>query len=272
MTENIPLQPQLEESLSEPFPKTALRSVYETMSSLGYEVPSHETYAVPERADGLRDDAGILPEFMVGADNNIPDLVRTGVLFPFDLEATLDDETDTATTGPHTTTQFVEGELGLRSSIEQLHQKGDIKLAVNNIQESVGQNTDRPPAEIVAYALATYAKGWLVESILVESDRFSKGQPSDDTEGKDLYDELQEDWVQLKSVTSMASKSRQKLDSHTISYLYYQFDCAGHIVIGSDPNEVNGEAAEAKGVSKTLIKRCHSNYKFEGRTYRYIWW
>lgn len=272
MTEKIPVQSQQEESLTEPFPKTMLRSVYETMASLDYEVPSHERYAVPERADGLRDGAGILPEFMVGADNTIPDLVRTGVLFPFDLEATLGDEIDTTNTGPHTTTQFVEGDLGLRSVIEQLHRKGDIKLAVNNIQKSVDQNTDRPPVEIVAYALATYAKGWLVESILAESDRFSKGQPSDEAEGKDLYDELRGDWVQLKSVTSMASKSRQKLDSHSVPYLYYQFDCAGHIVIGDDPNEVNGEAAEAKDISKTLIKRCHSNYKFEGRTYRYIWW
>jgi hypothetical protein len=272
MTQKIPIGRQPEGRLDEPFPKAVLRNVYECMSALDYDVPSHEAYAVPNGTDDLRDGAGILPEFMVGANNDIPDLIRTGVLFPFDLEDTLEDQVDRRDSGPHVTSQFVDGNLGLRDAIVELDRRMKIDLAIENVKGSVNQNTDRPASEIVAYALATYAKGWLVESILATSDRFSKGEQSDDTEGKDLFDESQEEWVQLKSVTSMASKSRSKLDAHSVSYRYYQFDCAGHIVIGEDPNEVNGVAADVKRVSKTLIKRCHSNYKFDGRTYRYLWW
>jgi hypothetical protein len=272
MTEKIPIGRQPDGRLDEPFPKAVLGSVYECMSSLDYDVPSHEVYTVPEGVDGLQEGAGILPEFMVGANNDIPDLIRTGILFPFDLEATLEEQTDQEDSKPHTTSRFVDGDLGLKDAIVELDRRMKIKLAIENVKRSVDQNTDNPPSEIVAYALATYAKGWLVESILAESDRFSKGKSSDDTDGKDLFDTLREEWVQLKSVTSMASKSRTKLDAHSISYLYYQFDCAGNIVVGEDPNEVNGVAADVKGISKTLIKRCHSNYKFEGRTYRYLWW
>jgi hypothetical protein len=268
----VPVSRHPESTLGEPFPKAVFRSVYEQLSALDYEVPSHETYAVPEGAEGLRDGAGILPEFMVGSDNDIPDLIRTGVLFPFDLEATLDEHAEVDQSDPHVTTRLVEGELGLEGAIEELHRRMKIELALENVQRSVDQNTDRSAAEIVAYALATYAKGWLVEAILAEEERFEKGDLSDDTDGKDLFDTLEDEWVQVKSVTSMASKSRSKLDAHSISYLYYQFDCAGHIVVGREPNEVNGVAADTKGISKTLIKRCHSSYKFDGRTYRYLWW
>lgn len=272
MTQKIPIGRHPDGQLDEPFPKAVFGSVYECMSSLGYDVPSHEAYSVPDGADGLREGAGILPDFMVGANNDIPSLIRTGILFPFDLENTLEELSGQEEKGPHVTSQFVEGNLGLQDAIRELDRRMKIKLAIQNVESSVDQNTDHPASEIVAYALATYAKGWLVESILAESDRFSKGKSSNDADGKDLFDTLREEWIQLKSVTSMASKSRTKLDAHSISYLYYQFDCAGNIVIGEDPNEVNGVAADVKGISKTLIKRCHSNYKFEGRTYRYLWW
>lgn len=272
MTQKIPVGRHPDGKLNEPFPKAVFGCVYECMSSLDYDVPSHEAYSVPDGADGLREDAGILPEFMVGANNDIPGLIRTGILFPFDLETTLEDQIDQDETEPHVTSQFVDGDLGLRDAIGELDRRMKIKLAIENVESSVDQNTNHPASEIVAYALATYAKGWLVESILAECDRFSKGESSDDADGKDLFDTLRDEWIQLKSVTSMASKSRTKLDAHSISYLYYQFDCAGNIVIGENPNEVNGVAADIKSISKTLIKRCHSNYKFEGRTYRYLWW
>jgi hypothetical protein len=272
MTEKISIGSNSYGDLDEPFPKAVFGSVYECMSSLGYNVPSHEAYSVTEQTDGLREDAGILPEFMIGSSNDIPSLIRTGILFPFDLEDTLDEMSNQDENGPHVTSQFVDRRLGLQDTIEELDSRMKIKLAIENVESSVAQNTDHPPSEIVAYALATYAKGWLVESILAENDRFSKGQSSDDADGKDLFDTVRDEWIQLKSVTSMASKSRTKLDAHAISYLYYQFDCAGHIVIGEEPNEVNSVAAEVKDISKTLIKRCHSNYKFEGRTYRYLWW
>lgn len=272
MTQKISIRQNPDEELDEPFPKAVFGSVYECMSSLGYEVPSHESYSVPDNIDDLREGAGILPEFMIGANNDIPSLIRTGILFPFDLESTLDEVNGQDETGPHVTSQFVDRNLGLQDTIRELDRRMKIELAIENVESSVDQNTDHSASEIVAYALATYAKGWLVESILAENDRFSKGKSSDDADGKDLFDTLREEWIQLKSVTSMASKSRTKLDAHSISYLYYQFDCAGNIVIGEEPNEVNGVAADAKDISKTLIKRCHSNYKFNGRTYRYLWW
>lgn len=272
MTQKIPIEQHPDGRLNEPFPKEIFRSVYDCMSSLNYDVPSHEEYAVPDEAEGLEEGAGILPEFMVGADNDIPDLIRTGILFAFNLEDTLEEQIEQHESKPHITTQFVEGDLGLRDAITELDRQMKIDLAIKKVNASVDQNTDHPASEIVAYALATYAKGWLIESIVAKSDRFQKGERSDDTDGKDLFDTLDDEWVQLKSVTSMASKSRKKLENHSISYLYYQFDCAGHIVIGKHPNEVNSVAADIKGVSKTLIKRCHSNYKFNGRTYRYLWW
>lgn len=243
------------------------------MSSLGYEIPSPDAYTVPDDAERLRQGAGLLPEFMVGSDNDIPDLIRTGILFPFDLEATLDSQAGIEKQEAHVTTQFVDnGNAVLEDAIRSLHENMKLDLAIKNVERSVDQNTETPASEIVAYALATYAKGWLVESVLAGDERFEKGTESDDTGGKDLYDLEADEWVQLKSVTSMASKSRAKLDAHSISYLYYQFDCDGNIIVGHDPNEVNGKAAEVKGMSKTLIKRCHSNYEFNGRTYRYIWW
>jgi hypothetical protein len=272
MTEKISVTHYFDKRPDESFPKAIFGTVYECMTSLGYEVPSHEAYTVPDGADELREDAGILPEFMTGADNDIPDLIRTGILFPFDLESTLEEQFNQEGSEPHATSGFINRSLSVRDAVSELDRRMKIELAIENVKESVDQNTSHPASEIVAYALATYAKGWLVESVLAESDRFSKGERPDDAEGKDLFDTLKDEWVQLKSVTSMAGKSRAKLDAHSVSYLYYQFDCAGHIVIGDDPNEVNSVAADTKGVSKTLIKRTHSTYKFEGRTYRYLWW
>lgn len=272
MAIKIPIEESFQASADEQFPKTVFRIVYDCLGDQGYEVPSHENYTVPEDETDLREDAGIIPNFMVGANNDIPDLIRTGILFPFDLEETLDDQLESEGSDPHVTSQFVNGGFSLRGAIIELDRKMQIDLAINNVKRSVDQNTNHPPIEIVAYALATYAKGWLVESILASSDYFSKGNSSEDADGEDLFDETKKEMVQLKSVTSMASKSRSKLEAHNISYCYYQFDCSGHIVVGEDPNEVNGVAADVKDISKTLIKRCHSYYKFDGRTYRYLWW
>lgn len=273
MTQKISIEQYQSKALAEPFPKSIFRSVYEHMSSVGYEVPNPDTYTVPDDAEGLRQGAGILPRFMVGAQNDIPDLIRTGILFPFDLEGTLDDQVETENQGAHVTTQFIDtGNAVLEDTIQLLYENRKLDLAIKNVERSVDQNTNTSASEVVAFALATYAKGWMVEFVLAGDDRFEKGTELEDTEGKDLYDSKVDEWVQLKSVTSMSSKSRAKLDAHNVSYLYYQFDCDGNIVVGKDPNKVNGEAAEVKDMSKTLIKRCHSTYKFNGRTYRYLWW
>ena len=272
MAIKIPIGKPFQDSPDEQFPKSVYRIVYNCLADQGYEVPSHENYTVPEDETDLREGAGIIPEFMVGANNDIPDLIRTGILFPFDLEETLDDQIESKGSGPHVTSRFVNGDFSLRGAIIELDRQMQIDLAIKNVDRSVAQNTKHPPMEIVAYALATYAKGWLVESILASSDYFSKGSSSEDTDGEDLFDERKKEMIQLKSVTSMASKSRSKLDAHNISYCYYQFDCAGHIVVGEDPNKVNGVAADVKDISKTLIKRCHNYYEYNGRTYRYLWW
>lgn len=272
MPTKIAIGAQFQGSTDEPFPKSVFRIVYDCLADQGYEVPSHDNYTVPDDETDLRGGAGIIPEFMVGANNDIPDLIRTGILFPFDLEETLDNQLKSGTSAPHVTSQFVNSDSTLRDAIIELDRRMKTDLAVNNVDRSVTQNTNHPPIEIVAYALATYAKGWLVESILASSDYFSKGNSSEDTDGKDLFDEVNGEMVQLKSVTSMASKSRSKLEAHNIPYCYYQFDCAGHIVVGEDPNEVNAVAADVKDISKTLIKRCHSYYEYNGRTYRYLWW
>lgn len=270
MITKIPLNDECGEPFEEPFPKLIFQTVYESLDELGYDVPDPNKYEVTDGADGPVAGAGILPAFMVGTNNDIPDLVRTGIGFPFDFEERLD-ATASKSQKNHATKQFVEAQMSIPEAIKELHNRGEISLAIDKISQYLSESPV-PPDEVVAFALTTYSKGWIVESILASHDRFEVGDIGDESSGYDLYDAELKEWVQVKSVTNMASKSRKKLDAHSVRYIYYQFDCAGNLVIGEEPNVVNGAAAEVKNISKTLIKRCHSTYKYEGRTYRYLWW
>jgi hypothetical protein len=177
----------------------------------------------------------------------------------------------------HVTAVFVREGYDLRSTIEHLSETGQLESA-RAVATTVARD-DVSASEVVAFAVATYAKGWLVECLLADTDRFSKGSVSNDQAGQDFFDRESGKYVQVKCVTY---KSQE--DDH----IYYQFDMRGGIHFGENVSEVVNAAADVSGrvgrgkdLQTTLTYRADSRYRNSNRpsvtsqkggTYRYMWW
>lgn len=241
-------------------PKAVLETVYAAFRENGYSVPDSAKYEVPSHSDELVPNAGINPDFMVDG-SDVADAITSGIAFPFSWSDAVEGARDTEGQH-HMTTTFVRAQKTIEQTVNHLAETGQIDLAAAKIEAFCNPGVD--PIEVTAYAVATYAKGWVAERIITATDRYSKGSQSNDEAGQDVIDTESGDYLQVKSVTYKKQK-----DDH----LYYQWDMNGGLVIGDDYKAVAGKAVEGTDVLKTVSYRTHSSYTTpDGRTYRYIWW
>lgn len=263
----MPTKIQTDTEGSEPIPKQILETVETEMARHGYEVSVVSQTTVPGHSS-LADNTGRTPGFMTDG-SDISDVIRSGIAFPFSIEKELEGYFGDSEGSANVTTFFVREDMKVPEVVEKLHITGQIEDSIKKVESYCENGTSA--TDVVAYAIATYAKGWLAEQILASQDRFSKGSVSQDQGGLDLYDKQAEDWVQVKSVT--------KADNE--SHLYYQWDCRGGLHFGNDHKAVNKAAGEESGrvipytgeIVPTLTLRTHTSYTDDdGQTYRYIWW
>lgn len=253
-------------------PEAVFRRVYDGLGDEGLDVDEStvNNYIVdtPRQLENLgkpTDRVALIPIFVTGNKNKVASLIRSGEPFEYRIDDELEGARDIGGS-EHITTLFVRRELGIEETIHDIAKFGGFELAKERIEPYTEyHNVD----EIVAFATATYALGWIVEQIIDEKvDRYSKGSMSNDQASQDFYDKKNGEYVQCKRVTGY----QHMPDS--VGQLWYQFTCDGDIIIGDDDyKEVKDEAADVKGVSKTLTYRSAPHrYTFEGRGYRYMWW
>lgn len=245
-----------------PFPKALIELTQDAMRSFGYSVNILELCTVSQNSKIAKTGReGRTPAFMTD-QTDTAEMVRNGTPFPFTVEKELSGYFGESTGSSNVTTFFVRDGLKLTEVIEKFHVTGQIEAGAKKIAPFIDSETDA--LDVVAYAIATYAKGWFAERLLAETDRFSKGSVSQDKGGLDLYDKELSDWVQVKCVT---------FDKQVNDHIYYQFDMRGNLHFGTDYLSVHAHAVNVTGMPKTVTRRCHSSYKDEsGQTYRYIWW
>jgi hypothetical protein len=266
-------------------PEKVYRTTYDVFREMGYSV-SENMHTPPEGSD-IPEGVGITPRPIVVEKSNELGYTGRNQVALFKLKDTLDNRFD----GHHSdadsvTALHVQAENSIRATLEQLNDQGLIDDFVSDVFDEL-KPTYNPTEEqlklakqdaidIAAYTTGTFAKGWLAETILAQSDRFEKGSPSDDAAGKDLYDRSLDDWVQLKHVSNGYRSNVTDRNGGDLKFIYYQWNCDGGIVTGEDHTRVNAEA-NIRGLSRTLMARTHGEYKFEDengelRTYRYLWW
>lgn len=159
------------------------------------------------------------------------------------------------------TARFVRRELTVRQAIRELDDNGQIVPILN---EAFDRVDDKSVAmNITQFILWQFAKGWVAERALAESDRFAKMAESNDIGGQDLYDRESDNPVQVKSVSrgykpgawgkrpSLEGSRGNYRDENGVPVLFYQFDDSGHLVVGKDHCKTNARAAERAGNKKT---------------------
>lgn len=230
------------------------------MTRHGYDVSIVEQCQPPE-GSGLPVNSGITPAFLTDG-SDVSEMIRNGVAFPFSIETEIDGYFGESSGSSNVTTFFVRDDMSIPEVIEKLHVTGQIEVAAQKI-EAFCQDVE--PINVVAFAIATYAKGWLAEMFLTQHDRFSKGSVSQDKGGLDVYDNEIGDWRQVKCVTK---------DSRVSGWLYYQFDMRGNIHFGDDLNDVNKSAVRvANEVPLTPAYKTQNPAKYQmDRKFRFLWW
>lgn len=258
---------QIDDTTDVPIPKHIVQLTESEMTRHGYEVSILEQCQVPDHSS-LVSDTGRTPRFMTDG-SDVSEVIRSGVAFPFHVEKEIAGYFGESTGSSNVTTFFVRDDMSIPEVIEKFHVTGQIEMAAEKVSPFCQDDVE--PINVVAYAIATYAKGWLAEMILTNHDRFSKGSVSQDKGGLDVFDKEHDDWRQVKCVTKADN------DSH----LYYQWDMRGGLHFGDDHKAVNKSAGEVSGrvipytgeITPTNTLRCHSSYTDDdGQTYRYIWW
>lgn len=247
----------------EPQPKEILRIVYKTLRLQGYDVPYPSAYEAAQHEEP-QEGAGVIPTFM-GDDSDVCDVIRSGIAFPFNFREIAEKKAGSGrdTGSEHFTSTYNQKGASVKEATEHLINTGQVDRGIAKVEPYCGTGTD--PVEVTAYAIATYAKGWVAESRLSQLARFRKGSQSNDEAGQDLYDNEMETWRQVKCVTSRENDYE--------NCLYYQWGCDGKIYWGDDYKDVTAAAIEGDDISKTLCYRTHSSYKRQdGTTYRYNWW
>lgn len=244
-----------------PVPKQITSTTGAAFRDVGHDVDLIGMCEVPAHSD-LDTGKGRTPRFMTDGTDTA-EMVRTGTAFPFSVEERIEGYFGESSGSSNVTTFFVRESLAIDDVVRDLEMTGQIEAACRKVAPFLAD--DVRPIDVVAYAVATYAKGWMAERLLVEeTDRFSKGSVSQDQGGLDVFDRQVDDWRQVKSVT---------VDDRVDGWLYYQWDMRGGLHVGDTLKDVNASACSVAGVPKTTAYRCHSAYTDgEGQTYRYIWW
>lgn len=245
----------------------AAKSVYGMVSDIvsdlrGVDVSLTESLAGPN-------DTGITMDLSDEVDN----LIRDGN-FPFTLEKHLEGYFGESTGSANVTSVRLQEQMNIRQVLETLETTGQIDKALE-IVSLYREESDPEHVEILTYALAQYAKGWLAEEIIQSKlEGAKKGSVSQDKGGIDFY--LNGDMTQVGSITRYNSKKKQ-MEESDIRHIVYQWDADGNLHV-ADTDEilsVNKKIAKEAGLSATLTRRSAGNLKVNkelGRSFRYLWW
>jgi hypothetical protein len=245
----------------EPLPLAVLETVYDAFEqATGRSLPEpSRAYSPPEYEEGPHD-VGHLPEWYLS--NDIDDFIKHGLMgLDFELRESQEGESTESRDKSHFTAVFVNEEYSIKETVHKLAETGEIERATARLS-AVVDNAD----EVVAFALAMYLKGAVVERVLTENtERFTKGSVSNDQYGQDCWDNQIDGYRQIKCVTH-----RNQEEELAAKKLYYQFDGNGKLWVGDDWKEVADAAYNnaRSDISKTLTYRQHSEMD---RT-RYLWW
>lgn len=263
-----------------------LESVTTAATRAGYDEHTIDSQAlrVPERAD--IGDGHLIPDFMTDG-TGVAGAIRDG-------SHGLDFRLREAQTGEANregkslfTAVAVREDWSIPEVVEHLAETGQLRAATVELADVVRDDVN--PANVVIWAVVTYLKGVVAESILTGLDRFSKSGVSNDQNGDDAYDSLNDNdrngLVQIKCIT---------FDDQRDDHIYYQFDCRGNLHYGDDLREVHNSVVDKcdrvgdtrKGgveVTGTLtmsaVAQSHYRQEFrpsvtsaQGGTVRYIQW
>lgn len=244
--------------------KTVYGEVSEIMSDLGYDNNLMQELSEPR----LGEDIGIT----LDVSKRVSELIRN-YRFPFSLERDLEGYFGESEGSSNVTTQKIRKQWNLTEVLSFLKQTGQLEDALEMI-EHVRDPDDPDAVTILVYAIATYAKGWLAEQTLNQTDWFSKGSTSQDEGGIDGY--VDGEPAQVGSITRINSRSNSKIEGSDRLELFYHWH-NGELVVASydDWKKMNGHVAKDAGLSKTLIRKSVGNLSANdevGRSFRYLWW
>lgn len=270
----------------EPSGPTMHVGLYETVRQMaenaGFTVsPADSLLRVPEYHD--LPDGWVIPDFMTDG-SGVSGAVRDGLHgLDFQLRESQDGEA-AETDKSHFTAVAVREGWSFEDIVAHLLETGQFEAATVELAEIVRDDVN--PADVTAWAVATYLKGIAAERLLTATDGFAKAGVSNDQAGDDVYvldgRSGGQKLAQVKCVT---------VDKQADDHIYYQFTPDGEMVYGDDYKAVISAVADksdrvgdtrkaGNDIPKTVIGRTHTRYKCGQRphvsndsaTYRYIGW
>jgi len=251
------------------YPRRVMSAVLTVGRKAGYNTGRIEDYTPPEHID-LPEHAIITPEWY---NQQFTDVMydQEGVFGEIALQSEFDDVFGEDHTGASSTTAVhVRCGHTVAETVAALIENGSIDRAIEKAMTE-WQIDAKTAEKRVFFAIAIFAKGWAAEVELTETDSFSKAGISHDIGGIDAYrgDEM----VQIKPVTF---GYRHNTDGYEHTIVYYQWDCDGGIVFGTDHTDVNSKAGEKTDIANSLLAReCGGRLADEkelGRSFRYLSW
>lgn len=227
----------------------------------------------PKGVEGVREGTGITPDL----SRTINDDIQKSN-FPFTLEDDLKETfSDDDGAGSHnSTTVFERSDMVLRDAFEMLDLTGQLDGALTLIEKRRSE-TDPANADILAYVLATYSKGWRAEAILNADPRWRTGNVAEDEGGIDLYRTKDNTPLQLKPLTPLASKGPAYFKNRKTDHIFYMWRSDGTLAIceADEWTDVKNAEADRNGFDgqATLLAKSEKLADSElGRGHRYLWW
>jgi hypothetical protein len=213
---------------------------------------------------------GLTPDLSENVDNVIQEAI-----LPFTLEELLEKHNTGAKTGSANVTAIhVLYEMSIRESMTHLAETGQLDKAVK-VFEGLVTDKDPSPETCVAYAIFTYAKGWVAEQIITDDERFSKLWITNDQYGQDVRFKPDSDEKQIKPVTAYARGSKRTFKRKDTPHWFYQWTGDGLVLADlDDANDANAIAAKEADMWKTILKKSENQGILNGyhRPARVLWW
>jgi hypothetical protein len=251
------------------YPRRVMQAVLTVGRKAGYNAGSIDDYTPPAHVE-LDSNAVITPEWY---DGQFTDVMhdKTGVFGEIALETEFDDVFGKNHTGSESTTAVhVRCGHTVAETVAALIENGSIDRAIEKAMTE-WQIDAKTAEKRVFFAIAIFAKGWAAEVELTETDAFTKGSVAHDIGGIDAY--RGNEHIQIKPVTH---GYRHNDDGYSHTVVYYQWDCNGGLVFGTEHTDVNSKAGEHTDKANSLLAReCGgrlSDEKELGRAFRYLSW
>lgn len=162
------------------------------------------------------------------------------------------------------TARFVRREMTVPEAIREFHEQGQIEAILNDARRHFA-DSGMPAGAVLQFTLWTFAKGWVAERALAETERFTKMAESNDIGGQDFYDTETGEYVQVKSITrgyradgweatgrpALQGTRGNHRDENGVTVMYYDITKSGDLVYGRNHCDVNGASVEGTAVTKT---------------------